>query len=132
MTVPARKKAPLGERFRDVFAVAGHFAFAIAVVWALITWNGFEQTLGAVLPWTLHNLVTGVAFFASLAIAWVLGTLGGTLGWFTGRRLGKAALGAAAGVAGLWGGIALTLGLLGLDRLIGLPRVLIVPLSFVF
>src|SRR5207244_3790599 len=58
------------------------------------------------------SLFAGSSGFA-FAASWILGILGGTLGWSVGRRLGRAAIGATAGVVGFWVefglGLALTL-----------------------
>src|SRR5438132_6005509 len=92
-----------------VLAASGRMALGIALLWTLVTWGRLAAE--AWLPWSLQVVLAGVTFFSTLGIAWVLGALGGTLGWFIGRRRGKAERGPAAGVAGLWTGLAIGMGL---------------------
>ena len=116
-----------------VLAASGRMALGIALLWTLLTWGRLAAE--AWLPWSLQVVLAGVTFFSTLGIAWVLGALGGTLGWFIGRRRGKADRGPAAGVAGLWAGLAIGMGLTlrairsGPPR--GYPPPALVLLSFV-
>src|SRR2546425_761467 len=77
-------------------------ALGIALLWTLVTWGRLAAE--AWLPWSLQVVLAGVTFFSTLGIAWVLGALGGTLGWFIGRRRGKADRGPVGGRAGGAGG----------------------------
>lgn len=105
--MPEPKRSTYG--YGRVFRASSHAAFVISVLAALVCWWALEVGLAGMLPWALQNILAGGAFVLVFGLAWIIGTVGGTLGWLAGRRCGQVELGAVAGVLGLWGGAAVGL-----------------------
>src|SRR5438270_5359353 len=93
-----------------VVSASGRVALGLALLWVVVIWSPLARLLW--LPWTLEIVLVGFSFFLVLGMAWMLGALGGILGWFSARRRGRPERGAAAGVAGFWAGLAIEVGLL--------------------